>query len=95
MSIQWCVGLQQFGLQTGAGLEPSLTQIETLPWQVDLAGLERRAEDLGPGLCVEVLAADTLAVLTAGDLGLVTLAVVLQTAGPLAVAALVVSEREI
>ena len=94
MSIERCVGLQQFGLETCARFEPSLSQIETLAREAGLARLERGAEDLGPGLCVQILTADTLAVLTAGDLCLVTLAVVLQTARPLAVAALVVSEGQ-
>ena len=46
------------------------------PWS-DLASLESRAEDLGASLHVQVLAANTLAVLAAGNFGLVTLAVVL------------------
>ena len=53
--------------------------------------LEGGAADLGASLSVDILAADTLAVLGAGDFGLVALAVVLQTPGPLTVAALVMS----
>ena len=49
------------------------------------------AGDLGARLGVDVLAANTLAVLGAGDLGLIALAVVLKTPGPLAVTALVMS----
>ena len=45
---------------------------------------------LAAGLLLDVLAADALAGVRAGDLGLVALAVVLQAARPLAVAALVV-----
>ena len=45
---------------------------------------------VGHGLLLDVLAADALAGVRAGDLGLVALAVVLQAARPLAVAALVV-----
>ena len=86
--------MQQLGLETCAGLEPSLSHVEPLPGQSDLASLERRAEDLGAGLRVQVLAAHALAVLTAGNLGLVTLAVVLQTARPLTVAAFVVPKYQ-
>ena len=46
---------------------------------------------LAAGLLLDVLAADALAGVRAGDLGLVALAVVLQTPGPLAVTALVMS----
>lgn len=53
--------------------------------------LEGGTADLGASLGVDILAADTLAVLGAGDFGLVALAVVLQTPGPLTVAALVMS----
>ena len=81
--------MQQLGLETCAGLEPSLSHVEPLPGQSDLASLERRAEHLGPGLSVQVLAANTLTVLTARYLGLITLTIVLQTARPLTVAALV------
>ena len=65
-----------------------------LAGQRDLASLERRAENLGAGLSVQVLTAHTLAVLTAGYLGLITLTVVLQTARPLTVAALVVPKYQ-
>ena len=51
--------------------------------------LEGGARHLGASLSVDILAADTLAVLGAGNLGLVALAVVLETPRPLAVAALV------
>ena len=90
LRVQRSIGLQQLGLETCAGLEPPLSHVEPLPRQCHLAGLEGRAEDLGAGLSVQVLAANTLAVLTARDLGLIALAVVLQAARPLAVAALVV-----
>ena len=94
LGVQRGIGLQQLGLETGAGFEPSLSHVEALPGQCDLASLERRAEHLGAGLCVQVLTANTLAVLAAGYLGLVTLTVVLQTARPLTVAALVVPKYQ-
>ena len=94
MSVQRCVGLQEFRLETGAWFEPSLSHVKALPWQRDLTSLQGRAENLGPSLSVQVLTAHTLAVLTARNLGLVALAVVLQTAGPLTVAALVVPKYQ-
>ena len=94
LSVQRGIGLQQLGLETGAGFEPSLSHVEALARQRDLACLERRAEHLGASLSVQVLTAYTLAVLAARDLGLVTLAVVLQTARPLTVAALVMSKYQ-
>ena len=92
LCVQRGIGLQQLGLQTCAGFEPSLSHVEALPGQRDMTSLERRAEHLGASLGVQVLTANTLAVLAARYLGLVTLAVVLQTARPLTIAALVVSK---
>ena len=77
MSVKRRVGLQQFRLETGAWFEPSLCQVEAVAGDGPLASLEGGAEHLGPGLCVQILTANTLAVLAAGNFGLVTLAVVL------------------
>ena len=94
--------MKQFRLETRAGFEPPRLRHAHCPLSrlchVNLPApshapgpLEGGAGDLGARLGVDVLAANTLAVLGAGDLGLIALAVVLKTPGPLAVTALVMS----
>ena len=94
--------MKQFRLEARAGFEPPCLRHAHCPLarlcQVKLpapshapGSLEGGAGHLRASLGVDIFAADTLAVLGAGNLGLIALAVVLETPGPLAVAALVMS----
>jgi len=86
--------LQELRAKAGAGLEPALPEVEALARRAQASlglGLVRAAARLARA-GVHVLAAEALTVAVAGDLRLVTLAVVLQATRPLAIAPFVVSE---